>query len=299
MNKYSILYKTLARALSMKRPSRIDIGYTGQVGLTGAAFFTDWLIDNIPDHLTSMTWIDGAGNLHIDARTNDDNTTLFVAHVDTVHHDTGANKIIKTRGTWMADGAPLGADDGAGCALLMHMLHKGVAAYYIFTQGEECGGIGASHLAAHHADLLCEFDRAIAFDRRGTDSIITHQAYGQCCSDLFADALADGLNMASSKFMYSPDDTGVYTDTAEFTDYISECTNISVGYYNEHSDRESLNVTHLGRLSRAVLLVDWDNLPTERIAGNDAGPDLLMADFKQTWYSLDGIEYDMNDVRDH
>jgi putative aminopeptidase FrvX len=56
----------------------------------------------------------------------------------------------------------LGADDGAGCAMLMHLIHSGVPAYYIFTVGEEKGGIGATWLAKHKPDLLKQFDRAKA-----------------------------------------------------------------------------------------------------------------------------------------
>lgn len=251
MRKQSILYKTLCRALSLKRP------HNGE----GAALFTGWLCDNTPRHL-DLT-IDAAGNVHIDARNGPKNRTLFVAHVDTVHHADGPNKFIKAHGRWFAKDAPLGADDGAGCAMLMHLLHSGVPGYYIFTQGEERGGIGAKHLADEHADLLKQFDRAIAFDRRGIDSVITHQGYGRCCSDEFADALADALNV-DDRLMYLPDNTGVYTDTAEFTGIIPECTNISVGYDHEHSDKESLDIYHFMALAERVVQIAWDELPTSR-----------------------------------
>jgi hypothetical protein len=67
--------------------------------------------------------------------------------------------------------------------------------------------------------------------------------------------------------MYLPDDSGVYTDTAEFVDIIPECTNISVGYAREHSEHESLDIQHFIALSEAVLNVKWDKLPTSRKAG--------------------------------
>jgi len=252
MNKKSILYKTLTRALSVKRQ------HNGK----GVAMFTDWLEAHIPAYLFDKYGYDDAGNLHVDARVDATHRTLFVAHVDTVHRDEGANKIRKTAGKWYADGAPLGADDGAGVALLMHLLCGGVPAYYVFTQGEECGGIGARALAKDEA-LLSEFDRAIAFDRRGIDSVITHQGYGRCCSDEFAQALADELS-SGNVLMYLGDDTGVYTDTAEFVDVIPECTNISVGYMYEHSDKEELNIHHFTALADAVLTVPWDSLPTTR-----------------------------------
>lgn len=252
LNKKSILSRTLSRALSMKRPH----------GTRAVDEFTDWLLHHLPATVKNV-FIDKAGNLHVEARTEATHKTLFVAHVDTVHRETGPNKIRKTRGKWYADGACLGADDGAGVAMLMHMLHKGVPGYYIFTQGEERGGIGAKYLADQQTELLSEFDRAIAFDRRGIDSVITHQGWGRCCSDTFADSLSAEL-CADGVLMYLGDDTGVYTDTAEFVDYIPECTNISVGYNDEHSDRETLDLHHFKALSEAVVKIKWDALPVER-----------------------------------
>jgi len=251
--KKAMINVVLDKALSLKRPHKTE---------TNRAF-TEWLANCLPEYLAERAFMDEVGNLHVDARVTIDNRTLFVAHVDTVHREEGKNKIRKTDTHWYADGAPLGADDGAGVALLMHLIHAKVQAYYIFTQGEECGGIGAKHIADHWGNLLAEFDRAIAFDRRGTDSVITHQGYGRCCSDVFAQALADELNV-DERLMYLPDDTGVYTDTAEFTDIIPECTNISVGYLSEHTQNESLNMVHYQTLASRVINIDWDNLPTDR-----------------------------------
>lgn len=250
MNRNSILHKTLARALSMKRPHNSE----------GTRRMTDWLEANAPSY--ARVHRDEAGNLHIDTRISATNRTLFTAHVDTVHHEEGPNKISKTDTHWRADGAPLGADDGAGCAMLMHLLHAGVDAYYLFTQGEECGGIGAKFVSKDVA-FLSQFDRAIAFDRRGIDSVITHQGWSRTASDKFAQALANEL-CADMTLMYSPDDTGVYTDTAEFTDVIPECTNLSIGYALEHSDQESLDLIHFVSLSERVVHIDWDALPTDR-----------------------------------
>ena len=255
MNKQTILYKTLQRALSTARPH----------GSKPTAVFTQWLKTHALTHIAAdCISQDAVGNLHIDARKNKTHRTLFVAHVDTVHRDAGKNHIRKTDTHWHAQGAQLGADDGAGCAMLMHLLHSNVPAYYIFTQGEEKGGIGAKYLADHYKGLLGAFDRAIAFDRRGIDSVITHQGWGRCCSDIFGDALADALNLHDTDMMYARDDSGVYTDTAEFTALIPECTNISVGYLHEHTDRESLDILHFQRLASAVLKFNWDALPTDR-----------------------------------
>jgi hypothetical protein len=252
--KKSILHLVLDKALSTKRPH--DTQQTRD--------FTLWLWDNLPAHLRDDAMIDQAGNLHVDSRTDINQTTLFVAHVDTVHKTTGKNRIRKTRSHWYADGDVLGADDGAGVAMLMHLIHAGIPAYYIFTQGEEKGGIGAKHLTDDHAELLAQFDRAIAFDRRGIDSIITHQGWGRCCSDQFGSALCDAIGEIDFDLMHLNDDTGVYTDTAEFVDIIPECTNISIGYDKEHTQNESLNIIYFNRLAIACAGIRWDDLPVVR-----------------------------------
>lgn len=247
MKKYQLAFTVLDRALTTKRPH----------GAESTNKFSQWLRKLLPATHT----VDACGNIHVDVRFKS-SKTLFVAHVDTVHRTGGKNKVIKTDKKWSASGAPLGADDGAGVAILMHMIASGVPGYYIFTQGEEVGGVGAKWLAENKADLLRQFDRAIAFDRRATYSVITHQGFGRCCSDEFADALSDQFNRKG--MLFASDDTGVYTDTAEFTHFIPECTNISAGYDMEHSDRETLDIEHFTDLVKNVSKVDWEALPVKR-----------------------------------
>jgi acetylornithine deacetylase/succinyl-diaminopimelate desuccinylase-like protein len=237
------------RLLSHCRPDRSK---------TEARFIRDYLL-SIP-----TARADSFGNVHLDLRTLKSHRTLFVAHTDTVHHSAGfqsvyydhAHQLVRTRGQC------LGADDGAGIMVLLHLIRNAIPAYYIFTRGEERGGKGARHLAGEQYKLLEQFDRAIAFDRRGTSSVITHQSYGRTCSDTFADALSDCL--CTDALMYAPDSTGVYTDTCEFIDSIPECTNISVGYQNEHGPNETLSIPHLFALMARVVEIPWDELPTAR-----------------------------------
>lgn len=207
------------------------------------------------------TLIDGAGNLHIDRR-NGHSRTLFVAHTDTVSKGEGANPIIVDGDWWCsAPNSTLGSDDGAGIALLLHLMRHRTPGYYIFCRAEEVGGQGSDYLALEHSSLLKEFDRAIAFDRKGVSSVITHQGR-RCCSDKFGEALANAL--CTAELIYATDNTGVFTDTANFTEHISECTNISCGYEKEHSDKERLNVRHLKMLAAQIVRIDWEALPTKR-----------------------------------
>ena len=246
-HKMKQLIKNLEFALTLKRPHRGN----GEKAL----------LQYIADNCGFPSETDPAGNLHID-NTQGGARTLFIAHVDTVHREDGVNIINKAAGKYYAGiNAPLGADDGAGVALLMHLLAHDVGGYYIFSVGEEVGGIGARYIS-QDPYFLQYFDRAIAFDRRGTSDVITHQGFGRCCSDEFADALSDALN--NQGLLYMPSDGGVYTDTAEFIDVIPECTNISVGYLNEHRNTETLDLRHYLDLADAIIAIDWESLPIVR-----------------------------------
>lgn len=202
--------------------------------------------------------VDKAGNLWI---VKGQSTTLFVAHMDTVHRDDGKIALTSMLGIVTATdkaGKPcvLGADDGAGVWMLCELLTAGIPGIYLFTVGEERGGIGARHAAKD--ERLIGLNRAIAFDRRGKTDIIVDQAHGKCASTEFAKALGAALGMG-----HTPE-SGIYTDTAEFTSVIPECTNISVGYAHEHTYQESLDTEYLCNLRDAALKVEWEELPVVR-----------------------------------
>ena len=217
--------------------------------------------------------------------------TLMSCHLDTVHgrsysktvksfaaptEENHVNDIDlnKETGFVHAKGDVLGADDGAGVWLLLEMIDAGVPATYILHFGEECGGIGSSGMAAHHSDFLKQFERAIAFDRKATHSVITHQSMGRCCSETFADELATRL--CCDTYFFLPDDGGTFTDTANYTDYIGECTNVSIGYHNEHTSQEKLDLTYLFNLRDKCIALDWDTLPVARKPGEADPEDRFM-----------------------
>ena len=246
--KNNVLLETLHRACSVKRPA-------GGVGESKLAAYTAVEF--------KATMIDGAGNIHFDRRVNGERS-LFCAHLDAVHHQEGPNTIKQDGRFWRASGDVLGADDGAGVALIAHMLYTGVSGYFVLFRSEETGGLGSKWLADNMPDLLMQFDRAIAFDRAGYYDVITHQAGVRCCSDEFADALAQQLSFEESSLMFMPSDAGVYTDTAEFTELIPCCTNLSVGYFLQHSTDEHQDVEFLQKLAEVLCLVDWEALPVKR-----------------------------------
>lgn len=251
----TLLLQTLHRALRSRR----------RHGTQAEARFVAWLVNRLP-----VTMIDGAGNIHVDLRTQPHHRTMFTSHTDTVHDGGGTNKIRldatdPKRVLWRADeGDCLGADDGAGVALMVHMIDAGVPGLYVFFRGEEVGGIGSSWMDKHFSAVLKDIDRCVSLDRADQNDVITHQGMGRCCSDAFADALAAALTTDDFALAYMPDNTGVFTDSANLTDHIPECTNLSVGYKHQHGDGEYQDVTFLTRLADQLCVVAWDDLPTER-----------------------------------
>lgn len=207
--------------------------------------------------------VDEFGNLWME---QGESQTLFVAHTDTAGSSEGYRKPLLEGGFYKSpDKRPLGADDTSGIYVLLTLIEAGVPGTYLFTRGEESGGLGAEFVARNLGDALKKFKRAIAFDRRGSSSVITHQAGGRCASDTFAEALSNQLNDLG--LLYMPDNTGIYTDTAEFTELIPECTNISVGYVKEHSCEETQDWGFLQALAQAAVRVQWEELPTARNPG--------------------------------
>lgn len=245
---FKTLTDVLFDAVSTKRPSN---------SLSEAAF-VGRLVKRLP-----VSMIDEAGNIHVDLRelSSPPSRSMFTCHTDTVHSSEGPNKYAIEGDFAVAVGAPLGADDGAGIALLCHMIENKVPGLYVMFRSEESGGVGSRFLAENHIALLEQFDRAIAFDRKGVSSVITHQG-SRCCSDKFGEALAEALS--TDELLYATDNTGVFTDTANFVDIISECTNLSCAYEKEHSDKERLNVKHLKMLAAQIIKVDWEALPVVR-----------------------------------
>lgn len=197
-----------------------------------------------------------------------DSETMFCAHLDTAAWDIqrvrhvqfiSRNKqdFITTDGTTI-----LGADDKAGVVILMNLIEKKVPGLYYFFIGEESGLIGSKGILDLDEEKFKKYKRCIAFDRRDYGSIISAQMGGKCCSNDFVKALAS--QFAEHNMTFRDDPTGVYTDSAVFMDIIPEVTNLSVGYFNEHTTNEIQNLTYLSMLANAATKIDWESLPTVR-----------------------------------
>ncbi len=189
-------------------------------------------------------------------------TILWSCHVDTVHHAGGSQDLVLKDGKLQlakhCTANCLGGDDTAGVWMLTRMIRAKVPGFYVFHRGEERGCLGAKWILDQSPWLLEGMTAAIAFDRMGTEDIISHQRGQRCASEEFIASLAAGLGMKhASKH-------GMYTDTAVYAKKIPECSNISVGYDNAHSHSETLDVYYLFALRKAVLQLDTSKLVIAR-----------------------------------
>jgi len=205
----------------------------------------------------AKTLYDSFGNLWIDTRRNDE-STMFQAHLDTAGATFGYHDIfVDEDGLIYTDGQSLlGADDGAGCAMIASLMGGGIPALYLFTQGEERGGLGGRYAATSMAYMVKGIQRCIAFDRRGNQEICGAQFVGTLASHDFVNELSLHLGMGHVW------GRGTYTDNSEWMDIIPEIVNISVGYQCEHTVYEYLDYPYFCDLRKSALILDWESLPT-------------------------------------
>lgn len=213
---------------------------------------------------------------------------LFNAHMDTVHTQpgyqalwiskdrtqlvAGASKDSKSGQGKVLDRSILGADDKTGVFILLRMIHSKVPGTYMFWVGEERGMIGAKGKMKDEPDFFKKFDHAIEFDRMNKFDIINSQRGQKSTSDEFSKELSERFNdlwikhidSDGKKAMLFKPARGTATDTAEMMKVIPECTNISVGYYNQHTNREYQDIDHLKKLLKIIPKLNWEGLPAKR-----------------------------------
>ena len=215
--------------------------------------------------------IDARGNWTL--RIGEDSKVIWSSHIDTVDWNEGPKNVVLSHTTGVLrlsdkdkSSSCLGADCTTGVWIMREMAKAKVPGLYIWHEAEESGGQGSSWIAKHKPELLKGMQAAIAFDRKGFSDIITEQSGGMCCSDEFAKALAKQLPNTGFK----PDSTGSFTDTANYTDVIPECTNLSVGYFGQHCKTETQNVIFAMLMRAAMVRFDETKLVIKRKPGEGA-----------------------------
>ena len=162
-------------------------------------------------------------------------TPILSAHMDQVQR-IAPDKIVEDDGYLYGFNkhcqVGLGADDKNGIWIILKILQEidQDTISFIFSSGEEAGGKVGEILLSNHP--YC-----IVLDRKGSGDIIgVSNQY--CCQDF-----QDEVERVGQEFGYTPT-TGVFSDANSISNLIP-CVNISVGYYNAHTDHEYTSIKDL------------------------------------------------------
>lgn len=136
----------------------------------------------------------------------------------------------------------LGGDDRCGVYTALQLIYLGFPFGFAFFCDEEIGCIGSSRLAKD-IDENKNITTFIGLDRRGLDNVAV---YGYNNQDL--------INLFENEGYIEVD--GSITDVAVLSEQSSRnlaCVNLSVGYYNEHTKREFINIFAIQRAIKTLI----------------------------------------------
>ena len=153
----------------------------------------------------------------------------LVAHMDTVFYNQPSEIYYDQRKAimWSPDG--LGADDRAGIFAIVQIIADGYRPSIILTTDEERGGLGAQALAKKKCPIK-SLRYMIQLDRRGSNDCVFYQ----CANSKFIKYI-ETFGFAEA--------VGSFSDISFLMPAWQVCgVNLSIGYREEHSVSETLNV---------------------------------------------------------
>ncbi len=182
-------------------------------------------------------------------------TVLLSAHMDIYSEISTDSEIIKENGKWTRNKGILGADDRAGVAMILNIIEELEAQGFrgklkiIFTVEEERGLMGAKNIAP---DFLWDVDYGIMLDRRNGGDIVTHSGKNKYASTQFGNFLIRIAKQTGNNFRLCQ---GGSSDLKEWALHGVDSVNISIGFYNEHTEDEYLLINQWETTLKYVLNV--------------------------------------------
>lgn len=188
-------------------------------------------------------------------------TPLICAHMDTVQKTTDVAKVCTIRNRdWKIkwDNIIIWADDKAWIALAMEMYEWfGDKISLLFTRQEETGCNWSRYFCDTHPDLVRKCTYCLVLDRKNSWDIIGYQNW--YCWKEFDEALS-----AHMKEWWYKSVVGWISDTGNISKLIN-AVNLSIGYYNLHTQNEYLEVSEFETAAYAIADVienfQWADYP--------------------------------------
>lgn len=169
----------------------------------------------------------------------------LVAHMDTVFDSPPEHIYYDDRKWtfWSPEG--LGADDRAGIFIILKVLMSGVLPTVIFTTNEELGGLGASQLIEDYPEAPAELKYLVQLDRRHNKDAVFYD----CKNEDFIEYIEN------YGFIY---EDGIFSDISIICPIWNIAgVNLSVGYLNEHTYIETLDMAAaLNTFKQVLAMID-------------------------------------------
>ena len=204
----------------------------------------DFVLNEVQSYVDQIE-VDHYGNVLAQIRKGNGPTVLLNAHLDTVDNFARSRNIHKNGKIWSSSEGVLGADDRAGVCILLAIAKslnnssfRGTVKF-AFTVEEEIGLVGARQV---EKSFLSDVDMAFVVDRRGTGDIVTScGGYIPFCSDDFARQVERIGRRVHGKRRWSTV-AGGSSDTRIWAEQGINSVNLPVGYMNEHTEDELLDI---------------------------------------------------------
>lgn len=193
----------------------------------------------------------------------------LVAHLDTVAEESYESRIVTFNNKkylkpenrnvvlyydqWqekIASNEIIGSDDRAGVYAIYRLIEAGLRPSVILTTDEEIGGVGARKFVSQIEKPLSDINYIIQLDRRGVDDCVFY-------------------NLNSPEFEKYIESFGFKKETGSFSDISTICpawgiagVNLSIGYDNEHSVQETLDVrAWLATIEKVTVMLKETDIP--------------------------------------
>lgn len=157
---------------------------------------------------------------------------LLVAHLDTVHQTTPTEFIYEENQSVVSSPSGIGGDDRCGVYAILQIINK-VNCSVLFTEGEECGLVGAKKFINHDIINTLNFNYIIELDRKGENQAVFYNLE----------------NLEFEKFItkeYFVKDVGSSTDIRVIAPFLNvSAVNLSCGYYLAHTNNEFIDLDAL------------------------------------------------------
>lgn len=157
---------------------------------------------------------------------------LISCHTDTVRASQEIRNIHEERGClYNRDKFDcLGGDDRAGIAIALSLIRDYTPAIFLFCDGEETTSIGSTEFIQKEEETIMKTNCYIGLDRRGANDLALY------------DYVSDSLNKLFILENYE-EKGGSVTDVSSIaSEYPKPTVNLSVGFYNEHTQKEYVNL---------------------------------------------------------